>query len=529
MTRDASQLSCIAPASGRLLATVPIASPEEVQQAVARSRALQEDWGQRSIQDRTRVVMRFRDLLMDRGTELAQLLSTECGKPEIEAYMAEVFALVDLVTWYARRARRILKKERIWLHLMLHRRSTLHFEPLGVIGIISPWNFPLVIPVGEIVLALLAGNGCVVKPSEETPLIALKALELLEEAGVPKGLVSVVTGRGETGAAVIEAGVDKVVFTGSVATGRRVAVACAERLVPCTLELGGKAPAVVLPGASLERTARALVWGAFVNSGQVCASVERVFVHRSQHDALLTRIVDLTRKLRQGDPETGEVDVGAIIHRPQIQVAQRQVADAVKNGAQVETGGKTPEGPGAFFEPTVLSGVLPEMAVMREETFAPLLPICVYDNVDQAIEWANDSHLGLMAYVFSRSQSQGEAVARRIVAGTVMVNDVLNTYAMPETPWAGLKDSGLGRVHTAEALRGMCQVRHINRPATPTLHRELWWYPYRPATYRWMRRLVQLLFGRGLGRLRLPPSPPRGPVLPHGATSAKGSVIPSTM
>ncbi len=501
MEQSETRIPCIAPATGELIAEVPVVDAEGVAAAVARARRAQVDWGKRSVSERSTALLRFRDLLVAEGPDLAALLSVECGKPEMEAYMAEIFTLADLTTYFCKHAPGILRDESISLHLMKHRRSYIHFQPRGVIGIISPWNFPLVIPGGDMVMALLAGNAVVIKPSEVTPLIALRLGELVAEAGLPEGLVAIVAGYGPTGAALIEAGVDKIVFTGSVATGKRVAEACARKLIPCALELGGKAPAVVLPGANLERTARALVYGAFCNSGQICVSVERAYVHTDVYDALLARVVELTSRLRQGNPADGAVDVGAIIHGPQIDNAQAQVGDAVDRGAKVETGGAAREGAGQFFPPTVLSGVPQDARVMHEETFGPLLPLHRVESVDEAVDKANDSHLGLMAYVFSRSAREGEAVARRLVAGTVMINDVLNSYAMPETPWAGLKQSGIGRIHSAEGLRDMCQARHINAPILPALKREIWWYPYRSGTYVLLRRLVSLLFGRGLGRL----------------------------
>ena len=488
------EIECIAPATGEVIETLVTDTPEDVLSAVARARSAQPAWAALGVRERARVLQRFRRLLVERGEELAQALSLECGKPRLEAYMAEVFTLVDLVDYFCKRAEGILADKEIPLHLMVQRTSTLHYHPRGVVGIISPWNFPLVIPFGDAVMALLAGNAVVLKPSEVTPLIARTGRELLVEAGVPEDLVGLVIGRGDIGAALCRADIDKMVFTGSVATGRKVAVACAQKLIPCSLELGGKAPAVVLPDANIERTARALVYGAFVNSGQACVSVERVYAHRDIHDRLVARVVELTRKLRQGDPQDGKVDVGAIIHAPQAEIAEAQVADATAGGATVAVGGHRLEGPGQFFEPTVLTGVRQQMKVMREETFGPLLPICSVDSVEQAIELANDTHLGLMAYVFSGSSRKGDAVARRLVAGTVMVNDVLNTYAMPETPWEGLKQSGLGRVHSDDGLRDMCQTRHLNVPWLPALSREPWWYPYSERTYRWMRRLIGLLY-----------------------------------
>ncbi len=514
-------IPCRAPATGAVFAHVPVDDAARVQAAVDRARAAQPAWAALPVRERARVLMRFRDLVRERGSELTELLSLECGKPVMEAYMAEIFTLLDLTTYFARRAHRILKPKGIRLHLMLHRRSFLHYTPRGVIGVISPWNFPLIIPGGDIVVALLAGNAVVLKPSETTPLIAMKLREIFVEAGVPSDLVQVVNGYGETGAALVEAGVDKIVFTGSVATGRKVGEACARRLVPCALELGGKAPFVVLPGANLERCAQAMVWGAFVNSGQVCVSVERAYVHRSLYAPLVARVVELTERLRQGDPATGSVDVGAIIHPMQIDNARSQVADAAARGATIRTGGTSPDTAGSFFSPTVITDVPQEADVVQKESFAPLLPILAFDDVDEAIALANDSHLGLMAYVFGPG---GVQVAKRLESGMVMVDDVLSTYSMPETPWAGIKSSGLGRIHSDDSMRDMCRTHHVNHALVPNpLSREIWWYPYSRGGFALIRRIVSLLFGRGLGRLSPVPEPsshPQDPtaLLPDGAT-----------
>jgi acyl-CoA reductase-like NAD-dependent aldehyde dehydrogenase len=486
------------PANGKTLGEVPIQTSDEVRAAVQRARDAQRAWGALPAKVRGQRILAFRDQVVSRADEIATLLSQEVGKPRTEALVHEVMTIADLCTYYAKRAEKVLAPHVIPIHLIVYRKSYIHYAPRGVIGIISPWNFPFAIPVGETIMALLAGNAVVLKPSEVTPMIALKAKELYDASGLPPELFQVVTGDGSTGAAVISEGVDQVIFTGSVESGRKVARACAERLIPCTLELGGKAPAIVLPDADIERTARALVWGAFANSGQVCASVERAYVHESIYDRLVGRIVSLTKELRQGDPASFDIDVGAVCFANQIQVATRQVEDAKQKGATIEVGGTSQVGEGQFFAPTVITGVTHDMRVSKEETFGPLLPIVKVSNTEEAIQMANDTHLGLMAYVFGKDKETALQVAERIVSGTVMVNDVLATYGMPETPWAGLKASGLGRVHSDEGLRELCQTRHVNYNAVPTLTREIWWYPYSEKTYNFLKTSVKTLFAGGV-------------------------------
>jgi succinate-semialdehyde dehydrogenase/glutarate-semialdehyde dehydrogenase len=348
-------------------------------------------------------------------------------------------------------------------------------------------------------MSLIAGNAVVLKPSEVTPLIALKARELYLAADLPPDLFQIVTGRGAAGAALINAGIDYCVFTGSVNTGKKVAAACGERLIPCTLELGGKAPAVVCADADLDRAAQAITWGGFANSGQVCASVERVYAIDAIHDQLVGKIVERTLQLRQGDasatPSAGDVDVGAMAWDQQVAHVEKLVDAAVAQGARVATGGKRRAGPGLFFEPTVLLDCTHEMDVMTKEIFGPVIPIMRVRDEEEAVRCANDSHLGLIAYVFTRDRERGKRLAERIEAGTVMVNDVLNTYACPETPWGGVKQSGIGRTHSVIGLRDLCETRHVNYDRV-ALGREVWWYPYKDGTFRALLRGARLLFGK---------------------------------
>jgi succinate-semialdehyde dehydrogenase/glutarate-semialdehyde dehydrogenase len=287
------------------------------------------------------------------------------------------------------------------------------------------------------------------------------------------------------------------VFTGSVATGRRVAAACGERLIPCTLELGGKAALIVCEDADIERAARAIVFAGFANSGQICIGVERVYAHAAIHEALVERVIRLTRDLRQGDPKNNNVDVGAITFPRQLDHLEALLKDAVEKGAHVRTGGKRKLARGQFFEPTVLTGCHQDMRVMREEIFGPIVPIMGVASDDEAVMHANDSQLGLMGYVFTRDRTRGKALAERVEAGTVMVNDVLTAYASPEAPFGGMKLSGYGRVHGDEGLRDMCETRHVNYNRVPTIKREPVWFPYRKATYGTMVRIMRVFMRSG--------------------------------
>jgi succinate-semialdehyde dehydrogenase/glutarate-semialdehyde dehydrogenase len=358
-------ITSYSPATGEPLGDVPILGGKEVRRVVERAREAQKAWALLPLEERVARVLKFRDAIVDDADAIVDLVVAECGKPRVEALIHEVTITANVATYYAKHAARILAPKEIDLTLLKHRRSYVHYAPRGVIAIISPWNFPFVIPMGDVMAALIAGNAVVLKPSEVTPLIALKAKEVYDAAGLPDDLFQVVTGDGGTGAALIDAQPDKVVFTGAVSTGRKVAAACGERLIPCTMELGGKAALIVCDDADLERASRAVAFGGFANSGQVCISVERVYAHASIYDRLLERTRELVREIRQGDPTQMDTDMGAIIFAKQIDVAEHLIADAVDKGAKLETGGKRADRDGQFFEPTLLSGCTQDMEWCR--------------------------------------------------------------------------------------------------------------------------------------------------------------------
>jgi succinate-semialdehyde dehydrogenase/glutarate-semialdehyde dehydrogenase len=486
-----------APASGELLGEVPVTPPEEVARVVARARKAQQAWAVLPVEERAQRVLRLRDAISERSDELVDLLALETGKPRHEALMHELTTLLDMTTWAAARAPEILAPEPRKLHLMKHRTGEVHRVPRGVIGVISPWNFPLVIPMATVVEALLTGNACVVKPSEVTPLILAKTKEIYDSTGLPEDLFGVVHGFGAAGQALIDAGIDYCVFTGGVETGRRVAAACGARLVPCTMELGGKAPLVACADCDVERTARAIVFGAFANSGQACISVERVYADERVYSTLVGRVAALTAELRQGDPARDFVDVGAITFPRQIEIAERHIADALSKGARVAQGGKRKAGPGSFFEPTVLADCNHTMTVMREEIFGPIVPFMRFRTEDEAVALANDSALGLNAYVFTKGKATARRLSERIQAGSVVVNDVLSNYVTAEAPFGGIKQSGFGRVHGEGSLRDLCHEKYVSFDRVPPPARDPIWYPYTSRSYAWMQRGVRLLFGTG--------------------------------
>src|SRR5918911_2700423 len=477
------------PATNEEIGRVPLRSAEEVAEAVQRARAAQKAWGQLSYSERAHAVMRARSLILDEIEEIALLISRETGKPVAEAVSMEITPTLDLMQYFARASARLLKPEKIDIgqYGLMGRSSRIVYKPLGVVGIISPWNFPWAIPLGEVVMALMAGNAVVLKPSELTPIVGLKIAEVFTRAGLPSGLMQVMTGDGSTGQALVEAGVDKIMFTGSVATGKRVAALAASRLVPVVLELGGKDPMIVMEDADLETAASAAVWGAFSNAGQACASVERLYVHKRLAPQFIQRVVAETRALRQGQGTREETDIGSMSSERQLETVEQHVEEAVERGAHVETGGQRARAlSGPFYEPTVLTNVDHSMSVMRDETFGPVLPIMTFETEDEAVRLANDSIYGLTASVWTRDAARGRRIAERLEAGTVMVNEVLYTHGVAQTPWGGMKQSGLGRTHGRLGLLELVapQHVHVNRIAR---FRDLWWFSYTSGAGRLFR------------------------------------------
>lgn len=496
-----SNLVVRSPANGEVVGEVPISTADDVRAAVARARAAQAAWAARPVRERMSILLDVRAAILADLDNIVAISSRENGKPRHEGLLHEGFAPLELLTYFGTEAERILAPQPIPLRLLKHRASYIHYVPRGVVGIIAPWNFPHHLAFGGAAMALVAGNAVVIKPSEFTPLITQHVRDLYVKAGVPSDVIQVVYGHGDVGAALIDAGVDMVEFTGSVATGKKVAAMCGERLIPCVLELGGKAPALVFDDCDRERALHAVLWGGFANAGQVCASVERLLVQDRVYDAFVPRLVERVKALRVGDASTGaEVDVGPLVNQRQLDIVERLVADAVAKGATVACGGKRVDGPGFFFEPTVLLDVTTEMDIVNKETFGPVVPVMKVSSEADMVAEANRSHLGLLAYVFTRDGDRGRRVAEQIRCGTVMVNDVIASAAMAETPWAGLKHSGLGLTHSDDGLRHMCEARHVNYDVLPWLKKELWWYPYREKDLASLKKLMNLLYGRGLKR-----------------------------
>ncbi|HET9839519.1 MAG TPA: aldehyde dehydrogenase family protein [Candidatus Angelobacter sp.] len=543
------------PATGETIGSLPSFTLDQVAVAAHRAGEAQKKWAATSVRERLKVLKRFGELLCDQKDKVAAVISREAGKPEAEALATEIMVVLDTAKYLRENVAEFLRPEAVphGNPIMKLKKGVLLREPYGVVGIISPWNYPFSIPAVQSLAALATGNAVVIKPSEFTPYSSLEVGRLMREAGLDPDLLQVITGEGPTGAALLNAPIQKIVFTGSVATGKRVAQAAAARLLPVVLELGGKDPMIVLEDADLDVASSAAVWGAFMNAGQTCLSVERCYVQEKIYEDFLKRCVEKTNKLRIGssshplrqeqpgkdesmpaqrvghplqgggspaqarvpvpqnhgksstaeaavpqESRDSEIDVGPMIHERQLATVQVHVDDAIARGARLLAGGKTlPEFGPTFFAPTILADVDHTMTIMREETFGPVLPVRSFKSDHDAVALANDSEFGLAASVFTKDRKRGEALARRIDAGTVMVNDMISCFGISEAPHGGVKASGIGRTHGRFGLEEMVWPKYVDSDRMPGMKKP-WWYGYGPAFANQMGGFVDLLFARKL-------------------------------
>ncbi|HSN27396.1 MAG TPA: aldehyde dehydrogenase family protein [Kofleriaceae bacterium] len=484
------RLSSTNPATGEVIGTVPIMSAAEVDAVVARARVAAETWSTRSFATRTEELVAFRKAVAAAATEIADVIHKENGKPELEA-LVEVMMALGHIQHATAIAEKAMAPKKVGAGMLANFKATISYHPMGVIGVIGPWNYPLFTPMGSIAYALAAGNAVVWKPSELTPLVALEIERIAKKTFALPDLLQVVTGAGATGAALAKSAVDKIAFTGSAATGKRVMQAASERLTPVLLELGGKDPMIVDADADLAKAAEAAVYGALTNAGQACISVERVYVNEAVHDQFVEEVVRQVRDLKVGGDDG---HLGAMTSPAQVTIVRDHLEDAVAKGAKVLTGGPDAIA-GNYIQPTVLTNVDHRMKVMTEETFGPVLPIAKVKTLDEAVKLANDSKYGLGSSVFAGKAAR--AIADRLRAGMTSINSVMAFAGIPTLPFGGIGDSGFGRIHGEEGIREFTRIKSTAEQAFSL--------PLNMMTFRQpkdmptkLRGMIKQLYGEGL-------------------------------
>jgi acyl-CoA reductase-like NAD-dependent aldehyde dehydrogenase len=489
-------IDSVSPATNAVNACFAATNPADLPEIFRRARAAQLEWAARPLKTRCAKLADLRDAIFAAREEIADTITQEAGKPRVEAIFAEILVSLDTADFLSRHAPRWLRREKIPHHnvAMKAKSAWIEYQPRGVVAIISPWNYPFSIPMTQVLSALVTGNAVILKPSELTPACGALIAKLVERAQIPAGLVQVAQGRGDLGAAIIDAAPDKVFFTGSVSTGKKIAEACARKLIPSVLELGGKDAMIVLADADLAAASSAAVWGGFMNCGETCISVERIYVEKSAAEEFTALCVEKTKKLRVGPSTDPDTEIGPMIGPTQLEKVETQLREAVSLGASILTGGnRRPDLGPNFIEPAVVTAVDHSMQLMREETFGPVIAICAVASADEALAQANDSPFALSASIWTADAKRGAEIASRVHAGSVMVNDVASYYGITEAPHGGPGASGWGHSHSKLGLLEMAQVKYIDVDRLPRIHKS-WWFGYTAELTASAGALIQSLF-----------------------------------
>jgi len=468
----------------REVGEISITSPEEVPLIIDSCRLAQKEWEMKSNSEKRKHLKKLLHLLVERSNDIAYTVYLETGKPRLEGLNTEVMASAASCQYCQDWLKGFRNLEHIHqgpMHILfryLGRRSYIHYRPLGVVGIIAPFNFPFSIPFTQTVMAVTSGNGVILKPSKETSMTGELIAKLYREAGFPEGLVQSITGPG-IGDALARSEVDKIIFTGSTDVGRKIIESASNRLTPVVLELGGKDAMVIREDADLDRASSAAVWGSFVNSGQVCVGVKRIYVHQKIEQDFLRMMIEKTHVLRQGDGwEDPEVSLGPMINERALREMERQVKKALEQGGRLMTGGsRNPDFKGYFFQPTIISVLNQEVDLIKEETFGPIVAISSYEDDEEVVKLVNDSDFALSGSIWTKNIEVGRKMAERFHCGTAVINNLLYTYGLPATPWGGKKESGYGRTHGSWGFQELMEPHHvhIDKGRWP---KEFWWFPY---------------------------------------------------
>jgi acyl-CoA reductase-like NAD-dependent aldehyde dehydrogenase len=494
---------CRNPATGKILGYSPLTDVDELKEIVVNARIAQKSWTNLGVKKRVKYMMRVRDYMAENAEEIAEVISRDNGKTRVDALATEVMPAIMATDYYTKRAKRFLKDRRIWPGnvLLLNKTSKIVRVPFGVIGVISPWNYPFSIPFSEVVMGLLAGNAVVLKAATETQMVGRKLEECLLAAALPEGVFTNVNMPGRiAGSAFLESGIDKLFFTGSVMVGKQLMREAGKTLTPLVLELGGNDAMLVCEDADLNRAASGAVWAGLQNCGQSCGGVERVYVHERIYELFMALLKEKVEALRVGYDQDFDVDIGVMTTERQVATVKRHLEDALARGAVIYARSNQPEQnvSGHSLPTTVLTKVNHEMLVMREETFGPILGVMKVRDMEEAVKLANDSHLGLTGSVWSKNSGYAGELARRIYAGVVMINDHLMSHGMAETPWGGFKESGIGRTHGAIGFHETTQPQVIIHDNMPFAKKNMWWHPHGKKLFLGLLGAVSFLYGKSI-------------------------------
>lgn len=491
------KLVSINPNTGQKIGEIEITHPSNVEDIVQKARAAHSVWSSLKIEERINILKNAKSILYQERESIARLITEENGKPIFESFSTEIIPTLSLLDYYIKNAKKFLRPhyERIKLPVMIHKKSWIEYVPYGVVGIISPWNYPLLLPMGQIIPALVAGNSVVFKPSEWTSIVGQKIKEIFDKANLPSNVFNVIFGETETGQALVQSSIDKLFFTGSTKVGKLISKAASEKLLPVSLELGGKDPAIILEDADLERTVHGILWGSLMNSGQTCVSIERVYVAEKIYDQFLARLIDEIQKLSSYSGSEF-YDFSNIKLNKQVETIKEHIYDAISKGAKIHYGGKIENN---FIQPTILVNVNHSMKVMKEETFGPIIPVMKFKTIDEAINLANDSDYGLSASIWTKNITLGKSIAKKIQAGSVLINDCISYFGAGEAVIGGIKMSGNGRVHSKSGLMEMVYEKYYNSDSF-TWQKKLWWFKYDKKSTEKIKAATEFLFGENLIR-----------------------------
>ena len=489
------------PATGEQIGESKLHTLDDLTRMMNESRSAQKDWQKLSVKERGSKILKIKDYLVDNLDSLSKTISDDNGKVRFDALATEVFPAIMATKYYVKNAPKFLKERRIPSSsiVLINKRSRIRYEPFGVVCIISPWNYPFAIPYSEVIMALIAGNGVILKTATETQMVGQALRDAISSADLPKGLFQFINLPGRiAGDGFLKTGIDKLFFTGSVPVGKLLTKQASETLTPVSLELGGNDAMLVCEDADLDRAVNGAVWAGFSNTGQSCGGVERIYIHQNIYEKFMSALKIKIEALRVGAPSDYDTDVGAMTTEKQVNTVKLHLDDALNNGAILFAESKAEDNSKNILTPKVITNVNHNMLMMKEETFGPLLGVMKVEDMNEAIELANDSSLGLTGSVWSKNHKKGIQIARNIKAGTITINDHLMSHGLAETSWGGFKESGIGRTHGLLGLMEMVEPHHIVNDILPGVKKNIWWHPYNKDLYEGMKSIIYLFYGNGI-------------------------------